>query len=118
MQSCDDDFFSSKSLRGTWSVFESSLTFGEQSFTVGIDYYQGDSTRISIDNFSNLGLGVEVVGNISDRFITIPSQTVRDINNNSFNVSGSGTISTNFRKIDMSYNYDGTSFTAVFQKQF
>jgi len=118
VNSCEEDFFSSNSLRGTWSVTENSTTFGEQSFTVGIDYYQGDSTKITIDNFSNLGLNVEVIGNLSDRSIIIPLQSVRDANNNLFNISGSGIISTNFRKIDLNYSYDGTSFTAVFQKQF
>ncbi len=118
LTSCEEDFFSDRSLSGTWSVFENSSSFGEQNFLVGIDYFQGDSTRISIDNFSNLGLEVAVIANLNGNVITIPNQTIRDKNNNSFTVTGNGTISNNFRKIDMVYRWDSHNFTAVFQKQF
>jgi hypothetical protein len=118
VNSCDDDFFTSKSLEGTWSVYETSTTFGEQNFAVGIGYMPGDSTKITIDNFSNLGLGVEVSANLNDLFITIPSQTVSDPSSNQFTVSGNGTISSNYRRISMSYSYDGTNFSATMQKQF
>lgn len=118
LNSCEDDFFSSKSLEGTWAVYETSTTFGEQNFPVGIGYMPGDSTKITIDNFSNLGLGVEVTANLNDLLITIPTQTISDQSSNQFTISGNGTISSNYRRINMSYNYDGTSFTATMQKQF
>lgn len=99
-------------------MYETSTTFGEQNFPVGIGYMPGDSTKITIDNFSNLGLGVEVTANLNDLLITIPTQTISDQSSNQFTISGNGTISSNYRRINMSYNYDGTSFTATMQKQF
>jgi len=118
LNSCEDDFFGSKSLEGTWSVNETSTTFDDQNFSVGIGYMPGDSTKITIDNFSNLGLGVEVSANLSDLLITIPTQTISDQSSNQFTISGNGTISSNYRRINMTYNYDGTNFTATMQKQF
>jgi hypothetical protein len=120
VNACEDDFFGSDSLQGSWKVDESNdgTTFASQTYTAGIDYFQGDSTRISIDNFSNLGLGVEIIGNLNDKMINIPTQTIVDNLGNTFIVTGSGVISNNFRRINMNYSYDGDNFIAEFQKLF
>lgn len=115
---CEDDFFGSKSLEGTWAVNETSTTFGEQNFLIDINYFPNDSSKISMDNFSNLGLFVRVDANLNGELINIPTQTVTDDTSNQFIISGSGTITNNSRRINLSYNYDGISFTASMQKQF
>jgi hypothetical protein len=118
VNACDDDFFGSDSLEGTWSVYETSTTFGEQNFTVEINYFPSDSSRISIDNFSGLGIFVSVNANVDGLLLDIPSQTVTDQTSNQFTISGNGTISKNLKRISLGYNYDGTNFSATMQKQF
>ena len=118
VNACDDDFLGIKSVTGVWAVYETSMTFGEQNFDVGIDYFPGDSTKISIDNFSGLGFSTEVIANLNDLTISIPVQTVVDDQSNNWTVSGSGVISRSYREITMDYTYGGTSFTARLQKRF
>ena len=115
--SCDDEIFGPRSLQGTWRVTETSDDFGQQSFLAGIEYFPGDSTRILIDNFSNLGLGFEVQANVSGLSITIPAQSVRDSNRNNFYITGSGTATSNLRRINWNYRIDGDEYSAVFEKQ-
>jgi hypothetical protein len=118
MNACDDDFLGTRSVTGVWAVYETSTTFLEQNFDVDIDYFPGDSTKISIDNFSGLGFNTEVIANLSGLTLTIPVQTVVDDQSNSWTVSGSGVISRSYRDITMDYAYGGTSFTARLQKRF
>jgi len=110
--SCDDEIFGPRSLEGTWRVTETSEVFDMQSFMIGIGYFPGDSSRILIDNFSNLGMGYEVVADVSGLSLVIPQQTVRD-----FRISGSGTTTVNLRRINWTYRIDGDKYTAVFEKQ-
>lgn len=118
INACEDDFFGSDSLEGTWAVYETSTTFGEQNFTVEINYFPSDSSKISIDNFSGLGMFVSVNANLDGQLLDIPTQTVTDQSSNQFTISGNGTITNNFKRINLGYTYDGTSFTASMQKQF
>jgi hypothetical protein len=115
--SCDEEIFGPRSLEGTWRVTEESDAFGPQNFLVGIEYFPGDSSRVIIDNFSNLGLGFEVTANVSSLNITIPQQTVRDVNLNSYRISGNGNATSNLRRINWSYVIDTDDYTAVFEKQ-
>ncbi len=114
--SCDDEIFGPRSLEGTWRVTEDSEAFGRQTFMVGIGYFPGDSSRILIGNFSNLDVGVEVVANVQGLLLTIPQQSVQS-RGGSFRVSGSGTATSNLRRINWDYRIDGTNYTAVFDKQ-
>lgn len=118
VNACEDDFFGSDSLEGTWAVYETSTTFGEQNFNVDINYFPTDSSKVSIDNFSGLGLFVRVTANVDGQLLDIPTQTVTDQSSNQFTISGNGTISNNYKRMSLSYTYDGTSFTASMQKQF
>lgn len=118
VNACEDDFFGSDSLEGTWAVYETSTTFGEQNFEVEINYLPSDSSKISIDNFSFLGPFVRVIANVDGQLLDIPTQTVTDQSSNQFTISGNGTISNNYKRMSLSYTYDGTSFTASMQKQF
>jgi hypothetical protein len=109
--SCEEEIFGPRSLRGTWRVTENSEAFGNQNFLVGIDYFSGDSTRILIDNFGNLD-GVEVTASVSGLSITIMPQQVKN-----YSFSGSGTATSNLRRINWTYRIDSDNYDAVFEKQ-
>jgi hypothetical protein len=109
--SCEDEIFGPRSLRGTWRVTENSEAFGNQNFLAGIDYVGSDSTRILIDNFGNLD-GVEVTANVNGLNITIQNQRVKN-----YSISGSGTATSNLRRINWKYRIDSENYDAVFEKQ-
>lgn len=115
--SCDDELFGPRSLEGTWNVTENSEAHGPQTFIVGIEYISGDETRIIIGNFGNLDMIVEVEASISGLILTIPGQTVQDSRRNNFTISGSGTATTNLRRINWNYRIDTDDYTAVFEKR-
>ncbi len=120
VNSCEDDFFGNKSLEGQWGANEkSSISPPEgETFIVYIFHPEEDLSNAEIENFSGLGEEVTVYMEINDRTINIPQREYRDKNNNRFVISGSGIISTNFRKINLNYTYDNISFTAELNKQF
>lgn len=115
--SCDDELFGTRSLEGLWNVTENSEAHGLQTFIVGIEYISGDETRIIIGNFGNLDMIVEVEASINGLILTIPGQTVQDSYRNSFNISGSGTATSNLRRINWNYRIDSDNYTALFEKQ-
>jgi hypothetical protein len=113
--SCDDEIFGPRTFQGVWKATEYDSDYNPMTFEVGIDYYPGDSSRILIGNFSNLGLDYDVTANLSGLDLTIPFQSV-DGRGGKFRISGSGRASTNIRRIDLDYEVDGDEFTAVFTK--
>lgn len=115
--SCDDELFGPRSLEGTWNVTENSEAYGMQTFIVGIDYISDDETRIIIGNFGNLDMVVEVEASVNGLILTIPGQMVQDSRRNNFNISGSGTATTNLRRINWNYRIDSDDYTALFEKQ-
>lgn len=114
--SCEDDIFAPRNLEGTWNVTEYDYELNEMHFTVGIDYYPGDNSRILIGNFSNLGFEYEVVADISETDLTINYQEI-DGGGGLFRISGRGTATSNLRKIDWEYSLDGDNYTALFEKE-
>lgn len=113
--SCEDDIFGPGSYAGRWNATEYNDNFEPMSFRSDIEYVSGDSTRILIGNFSNLGYEYKVVSDVAGINLTIPSQTIEG-NGGRFSISGSGKASSNMRKIDWKYKLDGDDFTAVFAK--
>lgn len=113
--SCEDDIFGPGSYAGRWDATEYDANLEPMSFSSDIEYVLGDSTRILIDNFSNLGPEYRVVSDIEGSYLTIPLQTI-DGNGSRFSVSGSGKASSNLRKIEWKYKVDGEDFTAIFEK--
>lgn len=113
--SCEDDIFGPRTFKGTWKATEYDSESHSLTFTVGIDYYPGDSTKITIGNFSNLGINYEVVADISGTDLTIKFQEVGPVNAR-YRISGTGKASSGLRKIDWSYRVDDDNFTAVFEK--
>jgi hypothetical protein len=120
VNSCEDDFFGNKTLEGQWGAVEiSSISPPEgENFIVYIIHPDEDMTKAEIENFSGLGDEIIVYLEINDRAINIPLREYTDRFNNSFFISGNGTISNNFRKINLNYSYDNISFTAELIKQF
>jgi hypothetical protein len=102
-------------LLGTWNCKETSQSFGVTNFTIEISKSTTDTTKILIDNFYQLGNSFSVYAKINGMNLTIPSQSV-DGNQ----ISGSGTISSNYNTINWTYNVlTGTTtdhVTAVYTK--
>ena len=113
--SCEDDIFGPRSFKGTWKATEYDSESTSLTFTVGIDYSPGDSSKIIIGNFSNLGINYEVVADISGMDLVIKYQEVGPLNAR-YRISGTGKASSGLRKIDWSYRVDNDDFTAVFEK--
>lgn len=115
VSSCDDEIFGPRSFQGVWKATEYDSDYSSMTFEVGIDYFPGDSSRVLIGNFSNLGLDYDVTADLSGLDLTIPFQSV-DGRGGRFRISGSGRASSNIRRIDLNYEVDGDEFTAVFTK--
>ncbi|UCG26743.1 MAG: hypothetical protein JSV24_07110 [Bacteroidales bacterium] len=105
------------SIFDTWLCEENSEVFGNSTYYVDISEHSSDSTVIIIDNFYNLGYGIEVTAQKSGLSLTIPSQ-VADGNT----ITGNGYISANYRTINFSYTVnDGSGeldhVTAVYTRE-
>ncbi len=115
LSSCDDEIFGPRTFEGFWDVTEKSEVFGELSFRVWIEESPGDNSRLIIYDFSFLE-GADVVADVLERNLTISPQSVA-ARGGAFQISGSGTASSNRRRIDWQYRIDGDNYTAVFVKQ-
>ena len=82
----------------TWRCEETSEIFGKSAYLVDISKSFSDSSNIILDNFYNLGFGVEVVASLSGFKVNIQPQIV-DGNT----ISGKGTIAGNYRSISFDY---------------
>lgn len=101
----------------TWKCKESSEEYGESTYLVDISQSYSDNTEVILDNFYNLGFGIEVVGNLSGQIISLPVQVV-DGNT----ISGTGNIASDLKRIDFSYTVnDGSGtidhITAVYTRE-
>lgn len=103
-------------LVGSWTCNESGQEYGQQNFLVTISKSTTDTTKILIDNFYGLGTGNKVSLKMNSLNLTIPGQTV-DGNQ----ISGSGSVSSNYNTINLSYTVVGGGttdhVTAVFTKK-
>jgi hypothetical protein len=112
---CQKENTGPESILGQWSCKETSQVFEVTNYTVDISRSSTDSTKIFIENFYQLGSSYSVTAKINGLNISIPSQTV-DGNQ----ISGSGTISSGYDKINWTYNVVSGSttdhVTAVYTK--
>jgi hypothetical protein len=94
-------------LEGEWTCDEQSEVFKAtaETYTVTLSADADNNSGVIIDNF--YGLNASAKANISGMSFIIPNQNVEG----GFSVSGSGTISSNFEKITLSYNVDDGSGT-------
>ena len=92
------------SIFDTWLCEENSEIFGNSAYYVDISQHPSDDNKIILDNFYNLGFGIEVTAEKSGFSLTIPSQVV-DGNT----IWGSGSISANYKTINFSYTVNDGS---------
>ena len=104
-------------LEGEWTVDEQSEIFKATSevYIVTLSANADNASGVIIDNF--YGLNASAKANVTGMSLIIPNQNVEG----GFSVSGSGTISSNFEKINLSYTVDDGSgtvdhVTAVYTK--
>jgi hypothetical protein len=112
---CQKENSGPESILGKWSCKENSQVFEVTNYTVDISRSSTDSTKIFIENFYQLGSSYSVTAKINGLNISIPNQTV-DGNQ----ISGSGTISSAYDKINWTYSVVAGSttdhVTAVYTK--
>jgi hypothetical protein len=111
LNSCEkianEDGYTAVQIEGQWkceensSVYKSALDF----YTVYISLVPGDSSRIRIKNFYQLGNDVTVEATVSGLNLTIPSQTV----SSGFTFQGEGTVKSNYNEISWSYTVNDGS---------
>ena len=104
-------------LEGEWTCDETSEIYKSTAevYAVTISADADNPSGVIIDNF--YGLNVAVKANISGMTLTIPNQNAEG----GFTVSGSGSISSNYEKINLNYTVDDGSdvidhVTAVYTK--
>ena len=113
--SCEEDIFAPKTFEGIWNATEYDDKQNENPFIVEISYYQGNTNRIMIGNFSALAMEYKVIADISGLDLTIHNQEV-DGRGGLFRISGTGKAKSNLREINWSYKVDDDVYTAVFKK--
>ncbi len=102
LNSCESlEEYGPDSIYDTWYCVENSELFGQTSFYVDLSKHPSEDGKIILDNFYNLGLGKEVIANLSGLSISIPSQVV-DGNT----IAGSGTIASDYKTINFTYTVD------------
>jgi hypothetical protein len=112
-------------LEGTWKVDEQSQSFKNSNavYSVNIRIAPEDSSRIIISNFYQLGSTAEAIGKVEDsRIILLSDQNISYAGVAYTIISGSGTISDDYRNIDWQYKVDDGSgdvdnVTAIYTKQ-
>ena len=95
-------------IEGQWQCDENSQLYKstEDIYWVYIDPDPYDSTRVIISNFYNLGDDIDVYVKVNDNSLSISNQTTKD----GYKVlSGSGSISSNYKQINWNYRIDDGS---------
>jgi len=94
-------------IEGEWTCDEQSEVFKATAeiYVVTISADADNESGVIIDNF--YGLNASARANVSGISLIIPNQDVEG----GFSVSGSGTISSNFETINLTYNVDDGSGT-------
>jgi len=95
-------------IEGQWKCDESSQIYKstESFYWVYIDPDPDDSTKVIISNFYDLGNDIYIHARLSNFSLSIASQTTKD---DYTILSGSGTISSNYKVINWSYKVDDGS---------
>jgi len=72
-----------------------------RTYEVTVTNDTSSETKVVFDNFHNFGSGTKVSANINGSSITIPKQNVEI-----YSVSGSGQVSSNLQRIELTYVLD------------
>ena len=93
-------------LEGQWKCDETSQNFKKSTMSIYYVYISplpGDTTRVLISNFYQLGDHIEASARVNGQTLTLDAQNLPG----DFRVvSGSGTVSSNFKTINWSYHLD------------
>jgi len=108
-------------IEGQWKCDENSQIYKstELVYWVYIDPDPGDTIKVIISNFYNLGFDIYVYAKINSLNLSISQQTTKD----GYKIlSGSGNISSNYKEINWSYRVDDGSgeidnVTATYTKE-
>lgn len=95
-------------IEGQWKCDETSQIYKstQSIYYVYIDPDLYDSTRVIISNFYNLGNDIYVYARVNNLILSIPNQTTDD----GYTIlSGSGTVSSNYKVINWTYRIDDGS---------
>ena len=90
---------------GSWLCKETVAGSTPNTFTITIQKF-GDDDTLRVYNFNNLGAQEYVVWLVAGNSVTIPAQTITQID-----IGGSGFYSND--KINLNYSSDGEQITAV-----
>ncbi len=82
----------------TWDCAEISPTYGETNYMVDISKYEDDDSEVVLSNFYGLGAWSSLSATMSGFKLTISSQTIEG-----HLISGNGTISSNYKTINWTY---------------
>lgn len=109
-------------ITGSWKCDEVSEVGGSQTFTVNISNHSSDSTKIWIENIYGLSTSTNKVSAYAILSNTTLSISIQTVVNDTYIINGNGTISSNFKTINFSYQVnDGSgdldNVTAVYTKQ-
>lgn len=101
----DEDDTTPESIIGTWLCEENHPVFDVQHYYVDILTDTNDSTKVNIFNFYGLNASTAdenfAIASVDGYTLTIPTQIIE-----THTVSGEGTISSNYKKIDLEYTVD------------
>lgn len=93
------------SIVGSWHCAESS-PYGSRNYLVDIDRKRTDTTQYLLSNFYNQDVNEFILAHLSGKTLTIAQQQIVALTVK----SGTGLVSTDFKKIDFDYNmYDGST---------
>ncbi|MDP4239749.1 MAG: hypothetical protein Q8904_09820 [Bacteroidota bacterium] len=107
-----------KSIKGLWHCAEYPSMGVSKSYIVDIERSRNDTTQYQLFNFYNVDANESVSSHLKGANLTISKQPI----GSTLNVveSGSGTVSLNFTRIDLTYHiYDGLNdikVTAVYTR--
>jgi hypothetical protein len=99
LTSCESlEEYGPDSIYDTWYCIETSDVYGQTNYYVDLSKHPSEDGKIILDNFYNLGMGLEVIAELSGLSIIIPSQVV-DGNT----IAGSGSIASDYKTINFTY---------------
>lgn len=88
----------------SWKCQETGNLSGNASYWVDVTKASDDSTKVFLDNFYQLGSGVKTFAYLNGLSLIIPKQTT-----DKFQISGTGTISSDYKSIRWTYStYEGS----------
>jgi hypothetical protein len=108
LAACETDLTESEKIaakiEGQWRCEEYSSGYksADDFYDVTIEIYPTDSNKIVIENFYQLGYGVDIIAIVDGMSIEIPSQTTGE----GSTIYGSGVVSSNYNKITWNYSVD------------